>query len=163
LAAGGYGLNLHAARLGWREPLRIIFRETGSWMMVLTSLLYAYTSVMGKLAVLHSSPLFAGGFYTLCLVIILVLAGAVSGRLTWGWLRRPRAALALAVAMAGMAVCHYLAISMTNVAYMIAVKRVSPLFAVIYGGLLLGEQRLGQHLWATALMLAGAVLITLAG
>ena len=163
VVAGGYGLNLHAARLGWLEPLRMIGRETGSWMMVLTSLLYSYTAVMGKLAVLHSSPLFTGGFYTLVIVAALAAVGALTGKFTWGWLKRPWPALGVALSMGAMVVCHYLAVSMADVAYMIAVKRLSPMFAVLYGGLVLGEARLGQHLLATALMLAGAVLLTVWG
>jgi drug/metabolite transporter (DMT)-like permease len=50
---------------------------------------------------------------------------------------------------------------MVQTATMIAVKRTSPLFAVLWGGLLLGEGKLAQHLGATLLMVAGAATILL--
>lgn len=163
LAAGGYGLNVHLARRGWSRPLRAVAREPGSWMMLVVSLIYGVTSVLGKLAMNHSGPLFMGSFYPLMLSLVLLGGLALSGRLGWSWLSRPWPAAALALCMGGMVVCHYLALSMTQVAYMIAVKRMSPLIAVLYGGVLLGEARLVQHLLACGLMVAGAVLVALWG
>jgi hypothetical protein len=48
-------------------------------------------------------------------------------------------------------------------AYMISVKRLSLLVVMLYGGIFLGEERLGQHLAAGGAMVAGAALILLWG
>ena len=63
--------------------------------------------------------------------------------------------------MAVMVVTHFLAIARVEVAYMIAVKRTSLLFGILYGALLFRERRLGQNMFAGALMVAGVALILL--
>ncbi len=163
LVAGAYGLNLHQARTGWSRPFTAVLREPGSWMMLLVGLLYAYTAVLGRQAVLQSSPWFMLSVYPLVVTSGLVAVSAAAGRLSWGWMSRPGPALAVALSMTAMSLCHFWAISMVQAAYMISVKRLSILFAMLYGGLFLGEARLGQHLAAGSLMLGGAVLIMIFG
>ncbi len=46
---------------------------------------------------------------------------------------------------------------------MVAVKRLSVLMAVLYGGVLRKEARLAQHLAASGLMVAGAAMVLLWG
>jgi drug/metabolite transporter (DMT)-like permease len=61
--------------------------------------------------------------------------------------------------MALSVVTHFLALERIEVAYMIAVKRTSLLFGILYGALLFHEQRLTRHLLAGSLMLAGVVIL----
>ena len=58
-------------------------------------------------------------------------------------------------------VTHFLAIQQVEVAYMIAVKRTSLLFGILYGALLFHETGLGRNLFAGGLMLGGVVLVSL--
>ena len=51
------------------------------------------------------------------------------------------------------------AVQRVEVAYMIAVKRSSLLFGIIYGALIFRERGLGAHLLAGMLMLGGVFLI----
>lgn len=159
LVAGAYGLNLHQARGGWTRPFTAVLREPGSWMMLAVACLYAYTAVLGRRAIMYSSPWFMVSVYPLALVAPLMLGLGLSGRLSWGWLRRPWPALAVGLCMTSMILCHFWAISMVQAAYMISVKRTSIIFAMLYGGFFLGEARLGQHLAAGGLMAAGAAVI----
>ncbi|MCB2186594.1 MAG: DMT family transporter [Deltaproteobacteria bacterium] len=163
VVAGAYILNVHQAKTGVWAPLLAIRREKGSWLMLVVSLLYAYTSVLGKKAILASSPWFMAGVYPPLMGIGLVTILALRGEFPRSWPGRRGPMAALALCMTGMGVCHYWAISLAPAAYMIAVKRMSIVFAVLYGGVLLGEKRLGQHLAAAGLMAAGAGLILLWG
>ncbi len=52
-------------------------------------------------------------------------------------------------------------LSLTNVAYMISVKRLSLLIGVFYGHVLFRESGIRERLLGTALMLTGFVLIVL--
>ncbi|MCB2228396.1 MAG: DMT family transporter [Desulfarculaceae bacterium] len=161
---GAYTLNLHTiGQGGWSQPIRAIFREKGSWMILLTSLLYAYTLTMCKNAMLGSSPWFMAGVYPSVLAILVVAGMGVAGRLGWDWLRRPWGVAGVGLSTVAMVICHYWALSMAPAAYMIAVKRLSILMAVAYGGVFLKEARLGQHLLAGGLMVGGAVVILLWG
>ncbi len=60
-------------------------------------------------------------------------------------------------------VTHMVAVSMTNVAYMIAVKRLSLLLGVLYGRFMFGEKSLGERLFGGTLMVAGVALIACGG
>ena len=61
--------------------------------------------------------------------------------------------------MGAMVVTHFYAIAHVEVAYMIAVKRTSLLFGMLYGAWLFGEIGLKRNLAAGTLMIAGVYLI----
>ncbi len=163
LVAGAYGLNLEQARLDWRQPFLAVIREPGSWMMLAVSAIYAYTAVLGRKAVLASSPLFMLAVYPPLHCLALGVVMGATRRLRWDWMKEFRLLLGLGVAMSGMALCHFLALELVQTAYMISVKRLSILFATIYGGLFLREERLFQHLGAGGVMVAGAAVMLLLG
>jgi uncharacterized membrane protein len=58
-------------------------------------------------------------------------------------------------------VSHFLALAKVEVAYMIAVKRTSLLFGIVYGTLWFAEPALPQRLLGGFLMVAGVILIAL--
>jgi uncharacterized membrane protein len=61
-----------------------------------------------------------------------------------------------------MVVTHVVAVSLTEVAYMVAVKRTSLLISVLYGCLVFREGRLGERAAGALMMVAGfAVIVTL--
>ena len=62
--------------------------------------------------------------------------------------------------MAIMVLAHFIAIERVEVAYMIAVKRTSMLFGLVYGALLFGETQLGRNLAAGVIMVGGVILLT---
>lgn len=156
---GGYVLN---AGGGLLRPVRAVASERGSWMMLVAALLYAWTSAMGKLAIGRSDPFLFAPLYVTLLALALGLPLLMRGggrRL----LERPLKGLCVGATLAAMFASHYVAITMAEAAYVISVKRTSPLFGVLYGGLLLGEGHLGKRLGGTALMVAGVMTIGLLG
>jgi drug/metabolite transporter (DMT)-like permease len=58
-----------------------------------------------------------------------------------------------------MVVTHFYAIAHIEVAYMVAVKRTSLLFGLLYGAWLFGETGLQKNLLAGLLMVLGVFLI----
>ena len=58
---------------------------------------------------------------------------------------------------------HAFAIALTKAAYMIAVKRLSVIFGLVYGGLVFQEKNIAMRTLGTLLMVAGAVMITIWG
>jgi len=63
--------------------------------------------------------------------------------------------------MAAMVIAHFMALAEVEAAYMIAVKRTSLLFGMLYGAVLFGERHLGRHLVAGFLMVAGVAAISI--
>jgi len=108
----------------------------------------------------YLAPEHFGAFYFLLLgaatVVLFVLPRPRMLRDVW---RRPWAVLLVTLFTAAMVYTHFLALQGVEVAYMIAVKRTSLLFGILYGALLFRERGLGGHLLAGALMLGGVFLI----
>lgn len=164
IAVGTYVLNLGKVRDGFLEPFRIVLREKGALCMIGVALIYSITSTLGKQAVVASSPVFFAALYFPALallltpVVLLRSGGELKGMLHSGVLR---AALWPALFYAVMVLTHMIAISMTQVAFMISVKRLSLLMGVLYGYFLFKEAGVGGRFAGTVLMLVGVVMITL--
>lgn len=166
IAVGSYSLNIRETSRGFLTPFRAIIREPGSRMMLAVAFIYSYTSTLGKKAIACSSPLTFAALYFSLLVLAFTPVALWRGRreLAAGSRRETfRAAFLPGISYALSIVCHMLAISLTKVAYMISVKRLSLLFGVLYGHLLFREEGLRERLSGTLLMLAGVLLILSAG
>jgi drug/metabolite transporter (DMT)-like permease len=166
VVAGSWLLNFETVgRLSGRgllAPFRAILRNPGSRMMLLAACIYALTAAGSKAAMLEVG---SEGFGALYFVIVggfsLLLTGLLRPRSFRVMVEQPGASLLVAALMALMVVTHFLAIAQVEAAYMIAAKRTSLLFGILYGALLFGERHLGRHLVAGGLMVAGVALITL--
>lgn len=164
IAGGAYVLNVHTSGAGLFEPFKMIFRERGSLAMIGVAFIYSFTSSLGKIAVLHSSPLFFAESYflavTLCFAVLRAryerpFKARYFTRIEW-----------FIVTLSGvtfgcMIGAHMYAISMTEAAYMVAVKRTSILFAVLFGAVFLKERRTLQRMVGAVLMVAGFCVIVL--
>jgi len=165
IVLGAYTLNLHEVK-GFGnllDPLRAITKEKGSIYMIVVAFIYSITSSLGKLAILHSSPLFFGLFYYIILAIAFTpLAIRKAGK---GLKIRENLLMAGSIGLfiALMVIFHVLAIILTDVAYMIAVKRTNLLFSVLYGHLIFKEGRIRQRILGSGMMLFGVTMIGIYG
>ena len=146
VVCGAWLLNLELTRdgtgLSLLAPFRAIIRERGSRLMLITAAIYSLTSVISKGALLQVTPKFFGPFYFVVLGVVSALVFASRDVSSWRALgRHPWAHLDVGVFMAGMVVTHFYAIEHIEVAYMIAVKRTSLLFGMLYGGVAVWRER----------------------
>ena len=160
IVAGSYCLNLSRIEGGLLEPFRAILSAQGPRLMLLAAFLYSLTSSLGKLAILHSNACtFAVVYFTaftVLMFLLMPLAPRVSAhRLT----RQPLSGLALGALMALMIFSHMLAISQVQAAYMIAIKRTSMIFGVLYGALIFREEQIRERFLGAVIMLLGACFI----
>ena len=161
IAIGAYLLNVHLSHHGILEPLKAIGRDRGSLMMIGVAFIYSITSNLGKLAIAHSSPGVMAILY-LPLLSISFLPIAVRGGLRLGALRAGGwLFFFIGASQALMAIAHFQALSMTQVSYMISVKRTSLILSVIYGSLFFSERFIRQRLLGTSMMVLGVGLILL--
>ena len=167
VVAGAYLLNLERFHLfslrGWLAPLRAILREPGSRLMLLAASIYSLTAVYSKVVMAYVTPLSFGPFYFVVLGAVVIGCTALRQPASLARVPRRRILPLLAVGglMALMVVTHFLAIARVEVAYMIAVKRSSLLFGILFGALLFGERQVLRHFIAGILMVAGVGLILL--
>ncbi len=166
IAAGSYALNLHSSRDGLLAPFRAIISEPGARCMIGVALLYSITSVLVKKAISSSSPYFFAGIYPILMFCCLTPLALWKGRNDLKLLFRGglvKAVLFPAAFSLVETVSGIIALGMTNVAYMISVKRLSLLGGVLYGYFLFGEEHLRERLVGAVLMVAGVALIVTGG
>ena len=161
---GAYLLNIEHARGGnlrtWLAPFPAILHERGSRLMLAVAALYSLTAVMGKGALQYVAPAAFGPLYwcILGLSALVVFSVGRPGLVRVVW-RRPGWHLAVGFLMGLMVMTHFMALERVEVAYMIAVKRTSLLFGILYGALLFREHGLGRNMLAGALMCLGVAAI----
>ncbi len=162
MAAGGYTLNFHTAQQTLFGPVRAVFREKGSVMMIIVAFIYSITSSLGKVAIEHSSPVFFGSIYFMLLAVLFTPVAFVKGRGRISLTKKDIVPFSLiGITYGGMIIFHMVAMSMTQVAYMIAVKRTSLLFSIFYGHVLFREKNIAEKTVGGCIMLAGFFLIVM--
>jgi drug/metabolite transporter (DMT)-like permease len=161
IVAGAYVLNLSKTKTGLLGPVKAVIHEPGSWIMLSISFLYAFTAPIGKIAVLHSNPWFFAAVYNLVLTVAIVMLWPVAGNEKGapGIFSRPGPMLLLGLVASVENFCHMMAIAQVEAAYMIAIKRLSLLFGVLYGAVWFGEEKITERLAGAAIMVAGVFLI----
>lgn len=162
IVSGAYLLNIAKLHDGPAAPLHALFKERGARLMLLVALIWSLTANIDKIGLQNSSPLLwatainaAIALGMLPLVLLRLRRPQVSRQWPWRWL--------LLVGLCGglTTLCQMLAISLTQVPYVIAVKRLSILFTTLYGLLLLREKGLRERLTGTLVMLAGVIVLAL--
>jgi drug/metabolite transporter (DMT)-like permease len=165
LAAGSYTLNIHEMQRGIFEPFKAIVKEKGSFLMVGVALIYSVTSSLGKMAIVHSSPLFFGVTYFIAVTVIFAPIALWMGKtelksfIAGGQFK---GLFFPGIFYSVMIASHMIAISLTKVAYMISLKRTSLLIGVMYGYFFFKEKNIGERLSGVVLMLIGFVMIVTA-
>ncbi|MFW6324133.1 MAG: EamA family transporter [Desulfovibrionales bacterium] len=164
IVAGSYVLNLNRDNHSVLDPFRAVFREKGSLLVLIASVIFSMAAVLGKKIVLQSSPLYAACIFFLVHNLFYAAAVLLSGRVKPEVLvQNSRGGLIVAFFWFLEILCHFSAIAMVETAYMIAIKRLNGLFSVLYGGMLFRESHMRSRLAGAGLMTAGAALLALAG
>lgn len=162
IALGGYILNLHLTSKGLLEPLKAIIRERGSVYMIIVSFIFSITATLGKLAILHSHPIFFGAFYFIILGLIFTPVALFKSKVRFITLfKTSKNYFLIGFFFALMIISHCLAIKLVEVCYMISIKRSSLIFSIIYGWLIFKEKNIKERFLGSLVMIAGMILITL--
>ena len=164
ICIGSYVLNLEPGKYSFLAPIKAVFEVTGSWIMLIVAFLFSFAAVIGKVAIVNSSPVFFSmaffGTFDLFTIIILLAARKIT---ITTFVKNPAKGIIAGCLLFFHALFHAWAISMTKAAYMISVKRLSILFGIIYGGLLFREKNLLIRFTGASLMVSGAVIIIIKG
>jgi drug/metabolite transporter (DMT)-like permease len=163
-ALGVYLLNISRARLGFWQPLTVLFTDRGQRYTLLAALLYAPSVITIKQAILASNAAMGTlGGYLAASAIMTPVAIATSAR---HFARLPqfwKEFVALGVFAALTTISQGHAYTLTLSSYVEAVKQVEILFAMAIGVLAFGEaQRVRESALGAVVMLVGMVLLALA-
>lgn len=167
LTCGAYCLHLSTARADILGPFRAIKREKGSLYMITVAAIYSLTAALGKKAIEHSSASFFLATYVAAQSIMLAGPALLFYKRhhrqseTLDLPRLLRFTILPGVLLFVSLLAHFQAVQLTEVAYMISVKRLSLLIGVAYGWLFFREEDIRERFFGAALMLLGFVIIVL--
>jgi uncharacterized membrane protein len=165
VTGGAYMLQADQIIHGPLGPFRAMFRHKGIRLILVTATLYSVTSVLSKRGVLLSSPeTFPFLYYAADVLVLSALVfRSVDRKEIASVLRRQWRFYTLAgIFTAAGFVLHCIGIRMAPVPYFIAVKRISLLVTVLYGGLLYKEESFHRRVIATTVMVSGVAMIAFA-
>ncbi len=164
IVIGGYVLNFSKAEEGILKPVAALVYEKGSWLMLIVAFLFAFAAVIGKKAILHSSPLFFSYFFFMIFNLITLACVLLTRQANWRCIMHNKGkGLWLGTLLLSHISFHGLAIAISTAVYMIAVKRSSILFCVLLSWIILKEGEIKSRGLGTLLMFGGVLLITLLG
>ncbi len=142
-----------------KVPFGRMLHEKGAWLMTATAFLYSLSSVAGKGLVKEAGPIFFGIYYAIVMLIVFTPFGMMNLK---GDIKKALPELiGTGLAFAITILSHMMAIKDANVAYMIAIKRLSGLFSVVWGGIMFKERELKSRFAGATIMIIGAFLIVI--
>jgi drug/metabolite transporter (DMT)-like permease len=182
IVSGSYVLNISAEHEHFLDPVRSMVQNRGSWYMLIVAFLFAASINYDKIAMLNSDPVF-GMVFTLLIIssafaviVVFCQRSAENNPLSpegWdtvpGYLLkktihlRPYLIPAVLIGIVASAECVAINIAYTlQIApYVIAIKRLSIIFMVLYGTVVCAEGEIRTRLLGSVLMVGGAVIILL--
>ena len=164
IVLGGYILHFRNDQKNYLAPFSSFLSEKGSWFMLIVAILFAFAAVIGKKAIIHSSPLFFSYFFFLTFNITVLSSLLLGRKNNWQKIIRntPRGLWLGTLLMIHISF-HGLAIAVSTAVYMVAVKRSSILFSVLLSWLILRETDIRYRGLGTLLMFVGMLFITVLG
>lgn len=157
IVAGAYVLHIQSVHRGLLAPLLAVFREPGPRRMLSVAFIYSLTSNFDKIGVQNSSPL----FWSLSIASVMTIGFVLLLRfLPQQKITAPHTGTLGILLLIGLfqtigLLVHNTALSLGPVPAVIAVKRSSILFAVIWGFVFLHERHIGERLAGVLLMMIG--------
>jgi drug/metabolite transporter (DMT)-like permease len=162
IVLGSYLLNIKKRAMGCLAPFKALITEQGPRLMLLVALLWSVTANVDKIGLKHSSPLFwaiAVNTFIACGLLPLALYRMRNG---FGRSKSNFKILLVTGFCGGMTtICQMIAISLTLVPHVIAIKRTSTMMSVLWGHFLFGERGLRERFLGVFIMILGALFITL--
>lgn len=182
IVSGSYVLNISEGHEHFLDPIRSMMRNRASWYMLIVAFLFAISINFDKIVMLNSDPFFGMALTVMSIGIACLVLSAYSLRKKKNWIREVTmqslsatelsTGIFLPKKFAGLAVLIGLFVAIEaasiNVAYtlqivpyVIAIKRLSIIFMVLYGTIIFAERDLRKRVMGATIMVAGAIIILL--
>lgn len=147
---------------GFLEPFKHMFKNKGVFYMIIVAILYSFTANYDKVALINSDEIFGPAAVTLGIGLGLLVIGLGKKQIKLKDYKKNYGKLIILTTIYLVAIlCHNLALKLQIVPYVIAIKRTSAIFSVLFGYFLFKEKDLYKRLFGVSIMLAGVLIILL--
>ena len=162
IVVGSYTLNISDAKKGFWKPFKSLVTEKGPRYMMAVAFIWSVSSNFDKIGIKASSPLFwaitVNVFIAIAMIPIVIVK--VKSNISQIF-HKAKLLMPIGIFGALTLIFQMHAIELANVAYVISIKRVSVVLAVIAGFLIFKEKGFKSRLLGVVLMLMGVALISL--
>ena len=176
IVSGSYILNINEFKKGYLAPFKALLQEKGPKLMLIVAFIWSITSNYDKIGAVNSSPIIwvvaVNLFIAISIFPILLTSNKdyfqkkrsslVKDGSYWELIKENKNILLLTGFLSALTIIFQIyAITLTLVAYVIAIKRTSVCFGVIWGHLIFQEMGVKERLTGAIVMVLGVVLIIL--
>ncbi|MBC8509932.1 MAG: EamA family transporter [Chloroflexi bacterium] len=162
IVIGSYILNSNRDHKHLLDPFREIFRNRGTFYMLIVAFLFSLSSNFDKLVVKNSDPIFGSSVVYLLIGLSFLIISSVKARIVKAIYKRNfHKFLVVGIAHALTGIATNIAFTMQIVPYVISLKRLSILFSVLLGTLVFKERSVLGRIAGASVMLAGVIFIIL--
>ncbi len=162
IVTGAYFLNIRQSRKGWLEPFRVLLREQGSRLMLLVAFIWSLTSTLDKVGVVATSPLVWALSINLYIILFMLPFVMVRLRKNAPLLLKKWKYLSAVGTSDGVGILfQMMAVQVTQVPYVIALKRMSILWSSLLGFSVFKEKDVLEKSAGIVCMLVGVLCIVL--
>jgi uncharacterized membrane protein len=158
---GSYILNVRDFKAGFFSPIKNILCDRGLQYMLLVAFLFSIAVNTDKLNVTNSNPYFSGGYVLSILGICYLIGYGISPKTQVYHLSQSGFHLIFIAGLflAAEALTINIAYTLSSVALVISIKRLSIIISVILGIVILKEQYGFTRLLGSIIMVLGAVIL----
>jgi uncharacterized membrane protein len=163
ITLGSYLLNVHAREGGdVFAPIKALLKKKSTRYMLVVAFIWAFSANFDKRAIQAASVWQYIAYVNVVIVAIVTVFILTRKKINLTEIRAERGNLLLVGGFTVLAfVFQMTALSMTLVAYVIALKRTSGMISAILGHFIFKEERLRERLLGAAIMFAGVLFIVL--
>lgn len=162
IVIGAYVLKFQDKTNGYLAPFKSLFKETGSRLMFGVVLVWSITANVDKIGVQNSSPILWTITAHLSVAIFILPIVFWKSKINIQSIKSNFRNLILIGLINTLAILSQMtALQLALVSFVIAVKRTSALFNVLWGWLIFKEQGIKERIVGSIIMIVGVVVITL--
>jgi len=159
---GSYILNLKHKQQSYLAPFKALVHQKGAQLMLLVAFIWSLSSTIDKVGVQNSSPTFWAISNYIYIAIGMLPIMLYKSHRSLQQIVQNLSILAPIGFLQGLVVlCQMQAISLTLVAHVISIKRMSALLSVIWGHVIFKEKGLKERSAGASVMIIGVLFITL--
>jgi len=159
IVLGAYVLNVSQRHISLFAPIKALYTNKGARLMLMVAFIWSITANIDKVGVSATTPVFwATSVYT-AIAVILTPIMLIKSSYKKTIIKQLPKLIPLGFFASVALVLQMIAITLVIVPYVIAVKRLSAVFGVLFGGLLFKEQNIAERLIGVIIMVIGVALI----
>lgn len=163
IVAGSYLLNINLKSRDFFGPFKALVKNKGTRHMLIVAALWGISANFDKIGINNSSIPQHIVFMNLFIFTSLTIYLSLKKKLKWQIIRPVKGSLLIISSFtAATFLFHFLALSLTYLAYVVAMKRMSGPMAVVFGHFFLKEPNIRTRLLGSVVMVTGVILIVLA-